>query len=85
MRLNLTILGEALFLKFRVDELPIQCDFKPSAARGNQRERFDVLLKGFQELIRQTDGFVLIASLGAVFDFKLHPIPPLVCGNRHLV
>ena len=72
VRLDLSILGKPLLLDLRKNQLSIECDFKPAPSRRDQRERFDILFEGFQNLFRQTDGFVLVASLSAVFNFDFH-------------
>ena len=72
VRLDFSILGKALFLELRVNQLSIECDFKPAAARRDQRKRFDIHFEGFQNLIRQTDGLVFVASLSTIFNLDLH-------------
>ncbi len=76
VRLDLCVLGEALFLELRVNEIPVEGHLKAAPTRWDQRECFNVLLECFQNLVRQTDGLVFVASLCAVFDFELHAYPP---------
>ena len=76
VRFYFVILGKPLLLQLGVDEVSIHRDFEPSSARRNERERLDVLLEVLQQLFRQTDGFLFVASLGTVFDLYLHEESP---------
>ena len=66
-------------MDFGVDKLTVQGYFEAPSTRRNQCERFNVLLEGFQDLVRQTDGLVFVASLRAVFDLQFH-CSLLLCG-----
>jgi hypothetical protein len=55
-----------------VDELPVDGDLEDASTGGDEHEVVDRMLELFEDLGRQTDGLIEIASNGAVLDADLH-------------
>ena len=66
------LVGKLTRGKLGIDQFAIHSQFKTSTTARNQCQALDRLLVGGQEFVRQTDGARLIASLGAVRQFKFH-------------
>ena len=64
--------GKLVRFEFRVNQLAVDFQFEAAASRGNQCERFDLLFERFEQQVRQTDGFRLVSSHGAVAKFNFH-------------
>ena len=54
-------------VEFGMEQFPIGTNFEGTAARRNQRKRFDALAE-FENFGRQTDGLRRVVSNDAVFD-----------------
>ena len=54
--------------QLRVNQLPVQGDFKASTTTGNQCKSFNVCFVFAQQIVRQTDGSGQVVSSGAVFN-----------------
>jgi len=56
-----------------MEQFAIGANLKSTAARGNERERFDAFAE-FKNFGRQTDGLRRVVSNDAIFDrhFRLH-------------
>jgi hypothetical protein len=77
VRLDFVVLWKTALLELRVDEVAVEGDFESTTTRWDECKCFDILLEGFQQLFRQTDGFFFVASLRAVFDLQFHGKSPL--------
>ncbi len=64
--------GECAGFELRVLQLAVERKFKATAARGDQFETFDLLLKSTKQCGRQTDGLRFVASHRAVFESDFH-------------
>lgn len=58
--------------QFRIDELAVDRKFETAATRWFQFKTRDLLLHFYKNLLRQTDGARLIASLRAITKVHLH-------------
>jgi hypothetical protein len=75
--LDFFVLGKAAFFYLGEGEFAVDGDFETSAAGGDERETFNVLLELSQESVRQTDGLIFVASGRAVFNVDFgHVAPP---------
>ncbi len=82
---DFAVFRKAALLFFGEDQFSVDTELKASFVGGNQREAGDVLLVFYENLFRQTDGFVLIASGRAVDQFQSHAKPPVVVGGLRVV
>lgn len=72
LRKDVFRLGELMRLFLRPDQVAIDRDLERASAGGNQRQLLHRMLLLFENLSRQTDGFVGIVSGYAVLDLDLH-------------
>lgn len=57
-----------------IKQVAIDGHFKHAPFSGNDLQRCDGLLVRGKQIVRQTDGSILVASDGAVFDRDVHRI-----------
>jgi hypothetical protein len=57
----------------RIDQVAVDDDLEDATTGRDQGDVVDRVLELFEDLGRQTDGLVEVASNGAVFDGDLHP------------
>ena len=72
---KLIVIGECAGGLLRVDVLAIDPDLEDAASAGHEADARELTLVVVRDLFRQTDGFVEVASSGAVFDLELHDTP----------
>jgi len=68
-------------LELRVEEFAVDGQLETAAAFGDELHVFDALLVLAEKLARQTDGFRLVVSHRAVFEFDMHTWSPLSAKN----
>jgi len=59
-------------LQLGVNEPAVHVHFEYPAARGDERNEFDIRFKGFQQFSRQTDGARGVVSGSTVFNGDDH-------------
>ena len=69
-------------LQLGVDFLPIQADFESAPCGRHKGESSDILLKLEEQFFRQTDGFWLKPSSGAIYDFDSHDWSDFALRNK---
>ena len=69
---ELVLIGEGAGGLLRVDVPAVEPDLEDAAAAGYQTDARESILIIVRDFFRQTDGFIEVASSGAVFDLKLH-------------
>jgi hypothetical protein len=71
---DVVVVGKFLGLQLGVDIFPVQTDLEGPARRGNEGQSRNIPLEFEEELFRQTDGFWLIPSSGAIGDLYSHDV-----------
>jgi hypothetical protein len=66
--------GVAAGRLLRVDELAVDDDLEDAASRRDEEELGDGVFELLEDLGRQTDGLIEVASNRAVFDRDLHDV-----------
>jgi hypothetical protein len=69
-------------LSLRPDQIAIDLDLERPSTGRDERKRRDPVLLVFQQLRRQTDGFICVVSGDAVLDLDVHVIPQLNLSTR---
>ena len=82
---DFVVFGKTTLRDFGENQFVVDTEFEASPIRGNQREAGDVFLVLYENLFRQTDGFVFVASGRTVDQFQSHAIPPVVMGGLRVV
>jgi hypothetical protein len=73
--------GKVAGFELRIKCLPIHDDLKGAPPRRHQAERFDIVFQS-QKFRRQTDGFGLIISNGAILDDDFYAHRQLTLESR---
>jgi hypothetical protein len=68
------LIRELARLELRVHQVTVERDLKGAAPGGDELEIRDLLLVGFKELFRQTDGLGFVVSHGTIFQHHVHDI-----------
>jgi hypothetical protein len=75
VRRQLRVLGEAAGLLLREDQIAVDRDFEDASRTRDELQLAYVVLMLGEDLRRQTDGLVRVASLSAVRDLYPHLSP----------
>ena len=62
----LVFIGKLARVEFGINEVAVDAEFETTARRGNQLERFDLLLVTSEQLTGQADRLGLVVSNSAV-------------------
>ncbi len=74
--LNFACLGMAFGLKFAIEQLPINFNFKTATLRGNEAQLLNRLAMNVQQLGCQTDSTRGVVSIHTKGNGDLHQQPP---------
>jgi hypothetical protein len=72
LRDELFLIREFAGLFLRIDLAPTEPDLEDAARTGHHADSSETIRVVVRDPFRQTDGFIEIASSGAVFDLELH-------------